>query len=233
MPWKRAKALPPPDNTLFDACFRIQREACEAAGRHIPMVVENVKGAQPWVGRAQANFGSYFLWGDVWMVGNRLGCGHIPKNIKCAKLLHCPGRGIKNNGGSWFNFGSPGQTVTNQNPVHQQKSFVGSWDLTRKNYNPNHSWDGTKVPGIKLSEVGFNVAAAQRYRQGVKFSQSGAAWFDGIPRDKMLGDKGPAAYGSKSNSRKAASAQIAKIPFPLAQHVARVFKPIDKRLGKE
>ena len=31
MPWKRAKALPPPDNTLFDACFRIQREASEAA----------------------------------------------------------------------------------------------------------------------------------------------------------------------------------------------------------
>src|SRR6266403_2135793 len=23
MPWKRAKALPPPDNSLFEACFRI------------------------------------------------------------------------------------------------------------------------------------------------------------------------------------------------------------------
>lgn len=65
MPWKRAKALPPPDNTLFDACFRIQREACAAAGRHIPLIVENVKGAQPWVGRARWNHGSYFLWGDV------------------------------------------------------------------------------------------------------------------------------------------------------------------------
>src|SRR5712672_2876861 len=32
MPWKRAKALPPPCNALFDACFRIQREASEAAG---------------------------------------------------------------------------------------------------------------------------------------------------------------------------------------------------------
>jgi hypothetical protein len=65
MPWSRAKALPPPDNTLFEACFRIQREACEAAGRHVPMVVENVRGAQPWVGRARWNFGSYYLWGDV------------------------------------------------------------------------------------------------------------------------------------------------------------------------
>jgi hypothetical protein len=65
MPWKRAKALPPPDNTLFEACFRIQREACEAAGRRIPLVVENVRGAQPWVGRSRWNFGSFHLWGDV------------------------------------------------------------------------------------------------------------------------------------------------------------------------
>jgi site-specific DNA-cytosine methylase len=65
MPWKRAKALPPPDNSLFDACFRIQKEASEAAGRYIPMVVENVKGAQKWVGRARWHYGSYYLWGDV------------------------------------------------------------------------------------------------------------------------------------------------------------------------
>jgi hypothetical protein len=65
MPWTRAKALPPPDNTLFEACFRIQREASEAAGRHVPLVVENVRGAQKWVGRARWNFGSFYLWGDV------------------------------------------------------------------------------------------------------------------------------------------------------------------------
>jgi hypothetical protein len=65
MPWKRAKELPPPDNTLFEACFRIQREASEAAGRHIPMVVENVCGAQRWVGRAAWHYGSFYLWGDV------------------------------------------------------------------------------------------------------------------------------------------------------------------------
>src|SRR3990167_6692140 len=49
MPWKKAKALGPPDNALFEACFRIQPEACEAAGHHIPLVVENVCGAQKWV----------------------------------------------------------------------------------------------------------------------------------------------------------------------------------------
>lgn len=65
MPWKRAKALPPPDNTLFNECFRIQREASEAAGHYIPLIVENVCGAQKWVGRARWHFGSFYLWGDV------------------------------------------------------------------------------------------------------------------------------------------------------------------------
>ena len=50
---------------LFNACFRIQAQASLAAGRHIPLVVENVRGAIPWVGRSRWNFGSYHLWGDV------------------------------------------------------------------------------------------------------------------------------------------------------------------------
>src|SRR5687768_3255218 len=49
-------------NQLFEAQFRIRREAEEAAGRKIPLVVENVRGAQPWVGRAAWNYGSYYLW---------------------------------------------------------------------------------------------------------------------------------------------------------------------------
>jgi hypothetical protein len=127
MPWKRAKALPPPDNTLFEACFRIQREACEAAGRHIPLVVENVRGAQKWVGRARWNFGSFYLWGDVPAL--------MPVTAKAVKVAtmgagwyppghpkHVPGlgfnthaeRGIKNNGGpdgrkngnDWFGAGA-------------------------------------------------------------------------------------------------------------------------------
>ena len=52
-------------NRLFHACFRIQAEASLAAGSHIPMVVENVRGAIPWVGRSRWNFGSFHFWGDV------------------------------------------------------------------------------------------------------------------------------------------------------------------------
>lgn len=67
MPWKRAKALPPPylGIELFNAQFRIQREAIEAAGHYIPMAVENVRGAQKWVGQARYHYGSFYLWGDV------------------------------------------------------------------------------------------------------------------------------------------------------------------------
>ncbi len=75
MPWSRAKAkigvieACPTEwlrlCALFDACFRIQREACAASGRHIPLIVENVRGAQRWVGRSRWNFGSFHLWGDV------------------------------------------------------------------------------------------------------------------------------------------------------------------------
>ena len=92
MPWKRAKALPPPDNSLFETCFRIQREACDAAGYHIPLVVENVRGAQKWVGQASTHFGSFYLWGDV-----------------PALMPVVVARAIKNTGGSWFNIGSSGQ----------------------------------------------------------------------------------------------------------------------------
>jgi predicted TIM-barrel fold metal-dependent hydrolase len=45
-------------NDLFDACFRIARQL------GVPIVLENVKGAQPWVGRAQAHYGSAYVTVD-------------------------------------------------------------------------------------------------------------------------------------------------------------------------
>ena len=93
---------------LFDACFRIQREACEAAGHHIPMVVENVKGAQPWVGRANANYGSFYLWGDIATVnGNIVGLGRIGFDVPILKAPKRSGGKTNPDGtghgqGSWF-----------------------------------------------------------------------------------------------------------------------------------
>jgi len=112
MPWKRAKALPPPDNSLFEACFRIQREANAAADHFIPLVVENVKGAQKWVGRAPWHFGSFYLWGDV------------PALMPIVQKR----MGAKNDGGTWFAIGSPGQKEIKRNPVHEAvKGANGGW----------------------------------------------------------------------------------------------------------
>jgi hypothetical protein len=102
MPWARAKeqaaeiranetgAALMELNMLFDACFRIAREC------GVPIVIENVKGAQPWVGRARAHFGSYYLWGDVESVGGRI-VGRVPQfgqSLRAARRqrgVKCPG----------------------------------------------------------------------------------------------------------------------------------------------
>jgi hypothetical protein len=107
MPWSRAKQIEREyrDGTrdvadltrLFDACFRIQREACEAAGRHIPMVVENVRGAQPWVGRSRWNFSSWHLWGDVPAL--------MPRAFE-AKQAGISGMRSNGKGDSWFEDGA-------------------------------------------------------------------------------------------------------------------------------
>ncbi len=208
MPWKRAKALGPPllGMELFAQAARIQREACEASGRYIPMIQENVCGAQRWVGRAQWHYGSYYLWGDIPAL--------MPTTTPKAKVpgqdwnrLNATGevsrfnaeseRETKNGGGSWFSQGARVGKVTRNDP---RDSAV-------------------KVPSEsgRRTDVGKGARFTSRDcgDEGVKQRGSGAAWFD----------TGIAAHGSKSSARKAASARIAKIPFLLAEHIARVYYP--------
>ena len=185
MPWSLAKAKerdllegrddPKRLTALFDACFRIQREACEAAGRHIPMVVENVRGAQKWVGRSRWNYGSFHLWGDV------------------PALMPMTVRGMR-------------------------KTPEGSWDKTRANYTADHSWDeGQKVHGFRFDGSGRSFQTAS-----VDGTKQGGDWFN-----KESAKSISRRCSSKSNARKAASAAIAKIPLPLALHIAKVYRPLD------
>lgn len=162
MPWKRAKALPPPDNTLFEACFRIQREASEAAGHLVPMVVENVRGAQPWVGRARWHFGSFYLWGNVPAL--------MPITKRAAKVPSESGRRTDPGKGARFTSRDCG------------------------------------LEGVKQLGIG-----------GTRKNGKGDGWFQ----------DGAARHGSKSSARKAASAHIAKIPYELARHIARAWKPVN------
>lgn len=61
-PFKRCQELAanvPPDKTIWQACERIAKE-CNA-----PLVLENVRGAQKYMGKAAAHYGPFYLWGDV------------------------------------------------------------------------------------------------------------------------------------------------------------------------
>jgi C-5 cytosine-specific DNA methylase len=179
MPWKAAKAAPPPDNSLFESCFRIQREAIAAAGHFIPLVVENVKGAQKWVGRSRWNYGSFHLWGDV------------------PALMPIVKRAAKVPGMNWSGSDKPGYVAQAFNGT-AIKNLGGSWfnvahnTMSGKGKNP----DGRKYPG------------------GGK-----DGWF-GANRDH------PSRKNSSGSAkRKFASAMIAKIPLPLARHIARTYYP--------
>lgn len=182
MPWKRAKALPPPDNSLFDACFRIQREACEAAGRHIPLVVENVMGAQRWVGRAKWHFGSFYLWGDVPALiphTHRLKCGDGNSYRKTGEPSpHFTNRSehrecTKNSGGSWFAINSPRQKELERNPVHEGLKFGGGWwhdstnNLIRKASSKSPA---RKAASAMIAKIPFELARhiARCYREDIR-----------------------------------------------------------------
>lgn len=140
MPWKLAKAKAAAiraDETgealakltqLFDACFHIQAQASMAAGRRIPLIVENVKGAQPWVGRARAHFGSFYFWGDVPALMPS-GAAFKSKGMDWKHPddpRHRPGQdftwtagnhaGLKNGGGSWFKVAHNKASGHGQNP---------------------------------------------------------------------------------------------------------------------
>ncbi len=216
MPWKRAKALPPPDNSLFDACFRIQREAIEAAGHHIPLVVENVCGAQKWVGRAKWHYGSFYLWGD------------IPALMPITKSVKVPGL-------NWSGSDKPGYKAQAFNGTAEQRFKAtnndgGSWfavahnTTSGKGQNP----DGRQVPSEsgRRTDVGKGARFTSRdcgiensisnAQEGRKQKGSGAAWWRG-----EIG-----MMSGKSNARKAASAHIAKIPLPLSRHIARAWWPL-------
>jgi hypothetical protein len=233
MPWSRAKAKAAAiraDETgqmradltrLFDACFRIQREACEAAGRHIPLIVENVRGAQPWVGRSRWAWGSFHLFGDV------------------PALMPIPGKVPAKRAMDDLKYG--------QRKLAHAHLPVGNGPLGRNDGTEN---TGFKSSGMNWSDRSIKgqdftrIAGRQALADGVKQGGSGAVWFDkAVDERRKEGTKalkdGGKAYGgdfgwdgsplrrgnSKSTGRKAASAMIAKIPLPLSRFIAKTFRP--------
>ena len=210
MPWSKAKAkerdlLDGRDDkkrltALFDACFRIQREACEAAGRHIPLVVKNVRGAQKWVGRSRWNFGSFHLWGDVPAL--------MPMTKKAFKVSDFRFDG---SGGS-FQTASVEETGTKAAGMNWSDQSLRGQDFTR-------------IAARQAGEKGIPHRPTGHWtnpdENGTKQRGSGREWFAGDGKISRL-------TSSKSKARKAASAKIAKIPLALAIHIARTFHPSRK-----
>ena len=233
MPWSRstdpnnskaAKALRKkwetegPDNRLFDACFRIQREACEAAGRYIPLIVENVRGAQPWVGPARANYGSFYLWGDVAMVGNRIIAGtqrEFGAGLKVPKGgSKVPGFRFDGSGGS-FQTASVEATGHKRNPDGTDHP-TGLWFRIADSSQGDR---GQKVAAYsdprRNGGKGVHLTSPHENSNGLK-----------IGGDRFSDPQSTCRkHGSRSQARKAASAQIAKIPLPLSQYIAKALKP--------
>jgi hypothetical protein len=228
MPWSRAKAAAAAIradetgaelerlNRLFNACFRIQREACEAAGRHIPLVVENVKGAIPWVGRSRWNFGSYHLWGDVPAL--------MPATIRGVKGKPYE-TGNKNDGGSWFAVAHNTTSGHSQNPDGRKVPGFRFDGSGRSFQSASVAETGVKAPGmnwIDRSRRGqdFTRIAGKHAADGRKADGTGR----GRNHDHPFGWSPPTTT-SKGTARKAASAMIAKIPLALSTHIARTFLP--------
>lgn len=228
MPWTRAKAQAAAIradttgaelerlNELFNACFRIQREACEAAGRHIPMVVENVRGAIPWVGRSAWNFGSFHIWGDV------------PALMPIAKAVKHPGHSLAKNG---LKFGPDnlaieleGRKVPGFRFDGSGRSFqTASVAASREEAAPGQVYEnGLKHGGDWFSDPSSPSSPSRQggqVRKKVAVAEgrkgAGAEWFD----------QNLCQVSSNSTARKAASAKIAKIPLPLSRWIGRAWHP--------
>lgn len=157
MPWKRAKQIaralrgkdefPEPYSgsrtmaeltALFDACFRIQREASAAAGHHIPMLVENVRGAEPWVGRAKWSFGSYYLWGDVPAL--------MPKTLAARKN---PG----------FRFDGSGKSFQSESVNNRRAADTFGWAQDSDLRNNNSKSPARKRASAQIAKIPFALSS--------------------------------------------------------------------------
>lgn len=212
MPWSRGRAIAAEYRAgkrdvakltqLFDACFRIQREACEAAGRHVPMVVENVRGAIPWVGMSRWNYGSFHLWGDVPALMPMTGIRKV-----------VPGNHLHLGGGNSFHAAS-GSVAEKRDAVRYSKVPGFRFDGSGRSFQ-TASVKTIGHPNIRDGHTHTRHLTNPGEHGGIK--QGGTCWHDegSISRTTTGG----------SSARKAASALIARIPLPLAQHIAMVYRP--------
>lgn len=268
MPWKRAKQIARalrgqdvfPDGykgsrtlaeltAIFDACVRIADEASAAAGHRVPLVLENVKGAQPWVGRAKWSFGSYFLWGDVPAL-MPIKKYHERQKVKAGEQWNIHRENFTGTRGWDEGLKNPGFRFDGSGKSFQSESVNRHVAPSEGSKSRGMNWSNRDLRGQDFTRIaGAQASAAEAIKN------TGGSWFN-IAHNKASGRannpvsvpaearKGPAGgwFGeytpgegmqrntsSKSPARKAASAKIAKIPFALSSWIARTYKPAAER----
>ena len=204
-------------NELFNACIRISQEA------GCPIIIENVRGAQEWVGRARWNFGSFYLWGDV------------------PALMPIPSKARKNYNADPKCKAELGVKAGNRNTAaatggHKWSNSFADTLKGEGNKTAGMNWSdpasrgkpAVPIPGRKKG-ISFTDAAgfaAMEGREGIPHRTNGH-WTNPAEHEGVKGftpSGGPLGknvlgrkHGSKSKLRKRASAEIAKIPPTLAR----------------
>jgi hypothetical protein len=206
MPWGRAKAkagrcgrADSPRATgararqltaSFDACFRIQREACDAAG----------PAHSPWWWRTSRapSRGSAARPGTSVPTTSGATCRRsCPALSRSVKVKDGMSSGIVRPVGDAFNRERRARLSGSRRPKGRRLPVRHRLALRSRTVT------GQK-PGSRSTSP-----------EGRKGAGAGAEWFD----------QNLCKLSSKSSARKAASAKIAKIPFALSSHIARVYKP--------
>ena len=159
--------------------------------------------------------GSFYLWGDVLTLD-------ADAILKGARMMAADGAQME----CWFPvtvYGSrwAEKWATLAPELFQERRAFAAENPEADPLNWWHAAEGLKRPWTNASLAGFNnwpkdETGAYVLPDGTKI---GGDWFSD-PNSTCR------KHGSRSLARKAASAQIAKIPYPLALHIARTLKPL-------
>ncbi len=178
MPWSKAKEkqrkiLADPQEQkrltdLFNQCFRIQREVSAAAGHYVPLIVENVRGAQKWVGKARWAYGSFFLWGDVpaLMPITMPRCARkLPGNNSEKRWEDSPvarlkdalkGEGFKTVGMNWSDQTLRGQDFTR---IEGKQADTFGWSKETNLRNNSSKSNARKAASAMIAKIPFALAS--------------------------------------------------------------------------
>jgi len=191
-PFKRCRELAKnvlPDKSLWEAAERIAKEL------NAPMVIENVRGAQPYMGKAAAHYGSFYLWGDV------------PAMLP----IGCPRKGFQ-------------RLKDSENPSDPWGGFGGSSHGAKMEFGIGRTNLGVQPTYKKISGGRYRVhtfPGEYECKDPVTFKKM--VGYEKYKN--RFEDHESAQMSSKSNSRKEWSAKAAMIPLELSTWIGKCFLP--------